>query len=661
MEDLFLPTEQLFDKVAAETELAEDPSGWPQEILQELFKQLPYIAEFEPHITMDRVDGERGYGFGHVEVSSKTEVPTSNPSGRAQAGVQSVRLPIIINGRKLSPFDILVTHDSKMLPLTESRLRQLLFRPQLFDVTAKTPGDQSLIGQLFPPYRQNYGLGGGGGTVTTGMGKTSSLLQTVLPSARRVDLHKVASEFTDELVQANFVLHKYANHNALRTLFSAQTEKVASAHTPAEVFQLQHIPAKGYAVKLANRADWDPKEMLLDRGQAVTAFGLKTVLAADTSPGVIASDVAEPAPSVELESAEADRPELIKDYGLYKVQTEDGKELVGYVFPNLLDLDGRALPIALFTNGSQAVVQGEIAGVRAGEGQSLPTGRPRGHGCFYRVLPNGKAEATIPLEVQASFAADGNAVFSANTYDGRGVEVHANQPNIEAIQLVDGAVLVPQSYSWLPLDSAEEVSLVSDPEGVAKEAALHSWANSVQLSYAGSDEVCLEGLPLAKLGADQTQFISYLDAQFLMAGLGVHPQTTLQKIAQSAISHAPVSVTVTKQLGAQGQTKEAESSKLASAWEELNIPPVLLVKEAAVIPDPMAVDTVLSVGFISPENVRMFLEALPLLDKSQEKLCELLIASRLGLREVPAQALESAIRGVETVIEGLKVLAFSQN
>ena len=41
-------------------------------------------------------------------------------------------------------------------------LRQALFRPQAFDVTSRTPGDQSMIGQLYPPYRQNYGFGGGG-------------------------------------------------------------------------------------------------------------------------------------------------------------------------------------------------------------------------------------------------------------------------------------------------------------------------------------------------------------------------------------------------------------------------------------------------------------------------------------------------------------------
>jgi hypothetical protein len=85
-----------------------------------------------------------------------------------------------------------------------------------------------------------------------------------------------------------------------------------------------------------------------------------------------------------------------------------------------------------------------------------------------------------------------------------------------------------------------------------------------------------------------------------------------------------------------------------------------LVKEAAVIPDPAAVDTVLSLGFLNPENLGTFISAIPEIDASQTKMCELLLAARLGLAEVPAPALEKAIRSTEEVLEGLKVLAFQK-
>ena len=72
----------------------------------------------------------------------------------------------------------------------------------------------------------------------------------------------------------------------------------------------------------------------------------------------------------------------------------------------------------------------------------------------------------------------------------------------------------------------------------------------------------------------------------------------------------------------------------------------------------MAVDTVLSLGFLNPENLGIFVSYLPTLDEAQKKMCELLLASRLGLRDVPAGALEKAIKAMENSIEGLKILSF---
>jgi hypothetical protein len=140
------------EKTAGEVDLPEDPNQWPQEILQELFKQVPYIADFQPHVVMQKVDSERGYGVGQVEISNQSEAQRgTDPSMLQSAGVRNVRLPIVIKEGKLQAFDLLVNDQGKTQPLTENRMRQALFRPQQFDVTSQTPGDQSMIGQLYPP------------------------------------------------------------------------------------------------------------------------------------------------------------------------------------------------------------------------------------------------------------------------------------------------------------------------------------------------------------------------------------------------------------------------------------------------------------------------------------------------------------------------------
>jgi len=82
-----------------------------------------------------------------------------------------------------------------------------------------------------------------------------------------------------------------------------------------------------------------------------------------------------------------------------------------------------------------------------------------------------------------------------------------------------------------------------------------------------------------------------------------------------------------------------------------------LVKEASILPDIQTVDSVLSLGFINPENIRTFVGKLPYLDRALNTLCELTLLSRLGLNEVSEFAASRACRSLDEVIQGLKALA----
>jgi hypothetical protein len=122
---------------------------------------------------------------------------------------------------------------------------------------------------------------------------------------------------------------------------------------------------------------------------------------------------------------------------------------------------------------------------------------------------------------------------------------------------------------------------------------------------------------------------------------------------------SPVLVPVSRHVEPLEHVKQAALEKAASIIRKMPISKQSLIKEAAWIPDPAAVDTVLALGFINPGNMTIFVKYLPELEATQSKLCELLIASRLGLREIPSDALERAIKGLEATIEGLNVIAFN--
>ena len=873
MQPLYLaPAEPMFEKNASEVTLPENANAWPNEIMQELYKQVPYIADFDPEVVMDRVDAERAYGFGHVEVKNKTELQHGASEQALQAvGIQQVRIPVIIKNRKLYPFDIIITAESKALPLTETRIRQALFRPQAFDVTSRTPGDMSMVGQLYPPYRQNYGGGGGGVGMSAGMGKESSALEqylekeagllqrasetvaresalgtrkglgaaaeniwksdkgkvlggvaaatglvaankginyalnrhrdkrlakdialevhkegsslgedavddllhrggpytdqelhalhphvgaeentkyqralhhakqthptgnhdliamrmhmngssgahlakraekcakcgslekcacvgmgkraaatipnstlpdpkdttvrrmvpklkhasvlsAILPTINVVDYTKFASALEEPGLRALYLRNKVATAPAITLLSGydpAGVDKTASALSALvrpNVVQVIKLD-RGYQVKTASTEFWQPQVRVVDRGEAVQMLGSKVVLAADMTGAVTVTEG-----DGAVDQSPESKPEIIASFGLYRVKDDKGQELVGFVFPNLLDTDGTPLPIALFSNGSATAMQESIAGEAVGKDSGLIFGPPSGYGMFVRQLPNGGVDAMVPMTIKGGYAEGGSHKLHVETYDGR--EMFAEQqPNIQSPTDVDGTCIVPETFRWMSL-GGDAVDLVEHPEqwGQAKEAS-RSFA-SVVIRSDGTNTFSLTGIPVEKLASSEKQFLHLDDAMFLLAGLGTNLDYASEKLAESVAFSAPVQVRVGRYIKT-AQDQRNDAVKIA-AIRFAGMPNLRcsLIKEAAFIPDPSAVDTVLSVGFINPENIMTFVSYLPQLDASQERLCELLVAARLGLSDVPTSPLEKSIKSLEEVLEGLKVLAFQKS
>lgn len=716
-ESLYLQQPVVTDKTAsAEATLPEDANTWPTEILQELFSQVPYIADFDPQVVMDKVDAERGYGFGHVEVQNKSEMQNSaSGEDRKQLGIQRVRVPIIIKERRLQPLDVLVTAGSKALPLTENRLRQALFRPQAFDVTGKTPGDPSMVNQLYPPNRQNNMSMGKESSIvgvaptndqfhdklekvlgltpqemaklkaqhapqipvkTAGIANASIAqpvgpgVKALLPKTEHMKVGSILAEILPTIAVSDFVavtdkledpgtwngfLKNASTHEPVKLLLSYEpdlSDKTAAALDELAPTVMQVVKeSQGYRVKMANPDAWAPRELLVDRGFIVEEFGTKVALAADTE-GSVTMTEGEGASA----SPEENRAELIAGFGYYNVQTEDGEELQGFVFPNLYDVDGKAMPMALFTDQAHATVQDAIVGERVTEGVpelAITGGPPQGHGVFVRML-NGTYEATIPFTVSAGYNSGGAQQYQAETFDGRPVMLSVQEGGqLKVPQQVDDTCIIPSDYQWLSLGESDDVALVNavDAWNAPKEAQRSLAAVTVRAG--GPNDFWLEGEPLSKVAA---QALNLDDTLFLLGALGTDLSYGAQKLAEAVYRNQPIQVKVARAIIP--ASRAAARIKEAQATLPEFIVRADLVKEAAFIQDPTAVDTVLSLGFINPENMHTFVSYLPQVEQSLSRLCELLIAARLGMSDVPVGPLEKCVRTMDEAIDGLKVLAF---
>lgn len=696
---------------AARVQMPEDPASWSVEIMQEIYRQLPFISDFDIHVNMDRVDRERGYGFGHVEVRSKMNVQPK-PEAEAQLNVRTALIPIIIREKELFPFDILVLEGGKAVPLTEYRLRQAMFRPNNFDVISDNPGVTNLADQLYPPHRQNWGAAGNGMVTEAKLAASQEKLladiqktlglkdEDVHPNVKKVkDLGKVAATnlpnsslpttagpSVRELTQGKLqktgsvldaikdTIHREdiaafdqaAAEPGVKEAFLRNSDNVLpsvlriSKFTPYEAEKVaeaafhalqpdvvQVVRARdGYTVKAASRQCWKAVEQHVDRGHVVRHFGAKIAMDVDTSGSVtLAEGVSAPA------AASGAKPAPIVQTGAYKVMDLDGKEITGTVFVNLTDYAGQKLPLSLFTNGSVSALQTDIVGVPAGELDLPRSAMPSGLGCFV----NSSNEATMPVTALGT-ASDsvGNTRILVETMEGAPLELVVARGVSAITPTENGQVMLPADFTWLPLGKSGSVSLLSSEQAMEAMGKSASADKEFYLTHT-TGVFSLRGAPTEKLAS--RDFLSIDDTLFSLVGLGLSPEFAAEKMAEAATLSAPVPLQATYDL----QVAEDASAKSTEKLSSLQLPKALLLKEAADITDPMTVDTVLSLGFINHDNLETFLTYLPQFELSQTRLCELLLAARLGAQDIDASKLERTVKTFEDVIQSLKALAFQRN
>lgn len=149
--------------------LSENADNWPQELTSELYKQLPFLSDYEVSVNLDKAEPQRGYAFGYADISNKTERPEVE---HTDAGLPHIRIPLVVQERAVKPFSVFLDGE-KVLPLSEERVREVLFNPGTFDLSTSAPKDPSLVEQLQPPNRS--GMGGGGEYKQASVEKTAAM------------------------------------------------------------------------------------------------------------------------------------------------------------------------------------------------------------------------------------------------------------------------------------------------------------------------------------------------------------------------------------------------------------------------------------------------------------------------------------------------------
>jgi len=672
----------VFEKVAVLVKLPDDEKKWGPRILSELHRQVPAMEEFHANIVLDRTDPNKGVGFGYIIAQPKVLNPLMSKA------LPKIKIPVVIKNWHLSPLDVFYDPEGRGYPLNERRVREALLRPDTFDLPSKGTeerGSPDIRNMMTPPW-ENVGQFYRGVNTQVGSGqvKTSSLLRRINGTVEHADLKKLASWVTSD--EGRGALHgdediKSVFLGALRLREQESLVKVSSA-SGFIIRQYRWDGGPDVIVKEASSDGFQPilyKIAAEQAGEQVPQQQQQQL-----SQQGQATEAPQNAVMTPMEM-ETDEFMPVGTFAVYKVVTTSNEQMTGWVFPYVLSFLMEKIPTQIFADGTNFHIGQQIAGVPLGTGSSLPSEPPQGRGMFY-IHRNGRVFGFAPIEIMGQQPSqDGSTMIMARTIlGGNDLQLQLVQGLKIPTQMDETIYGIPSDVRWLPFKQPIN-PLVSDPAQATQrtgafymqqvQAAQQQQAQAqqqqaqapkkgggkgqekkanlmVQVRMTQDGTYSLSGAPFEKLAADHTHFLDYADAEWMLALAGVDPDYTQEKIARlrviggltefPAFRHvSPPEITIEK-VGARREWAKSLKQEMQ--------------KHAASIKDPMIADSLLSLNFLSSKNINMFMAYLPQLNESTNAIVNLLVASRVGLNEIPEEACVEAMNALEKVISGVKMI-----
>jgi hypothetical protein len=660
---MFITNPLSFEKVAAAKLLDDDPEKWQGEALSELYKSHHYLGEYQVDLQVKSQDEEKGYLFGYFLITPTEALPPQSPmSGtvnrpelaqvEAQAakpgGKPALRIPVIVQDRKLSTFDVMIDAGGEFLPLTEQRVSEAMSMPGNFEVVRPPDTASDTVANEFTP-PQRTGISGGNATVTP-LNKTSSILEKVANTISSGEKDRFIGRLDDP-----GIIHALENNVA----FKSSVEKVYLAKTasgpevvqklkmwlPSSAVHFEKVSG-GFMMHSANAGAYEPEQTFIPRENS------------DLIPSEFMPRLQKEGSVLISEEGtfDADETEFskIEKVGHYVVATAEGDVTNGVVIPEVTNLEGDKVDSQLFFEvpRSRYAYQEKVAGSYVGPAtlEHLRVSDPVGEGVFVKVGSAGVEAATLPLTITNRVTVDDETSFLFESEEGKG-RIKVAEGLVRPFRMSEDTYAIPSSWEFV--STGELHPIVAEPTKAKTASSVGDLEQHLQIVHSGGLFSFRGGCGVSDLPHDNRELVKKAEAMLLLGCLGLSETYAKVKLAQAE----------RKGICDLHATRKVESfkNKMASAREiareyinKFQIPQINLIKEAAALTDEASVDSVLSLGFLTPENAAAYLESLDTFEQTVRKLAELLIAVRLGMKDVPEAAASKALSGTEVVLQGLK-------
>lgn len=657
-QDLFIQ-KMIFEKTA-DDKILTDANSWEQDIMKALYEQAPYLGQYGTLIKFIKRDDERGYAFGQIIVNSSLTIPfiISNKNGKST----------------LSSLDMF-NFEGEWHPLTSERVERILFNHQIFDRVAR-PDEEAIgtgrqIGILDQPPDS--------GREILASVAPRAILQDVLASASRDDIKSVLDEIdADEKIAAGFMDN--GTFSAIRKIAAEyikpqDEDKMINQQLPTNIIEVEKVGSK-YRITAISDSLYRPVVKELDL-ITLRKLGADALIKAASEDQVIFEMNRKPSEAFIVEDVNSGLKPIEKT-GFYNVGGKDGLVYDTVDF-SLVNTGNK-----LFTSGNEFAYQEKLAynelktnelvkqvgdiqtGLQKSEVNDAFEAKTKEKAeCNHPDKATEKAEgkqaslgdwvtfvispvgehgiATEPVKLSSMASIDERGVkLAAERADGRKITLILT-PDVKTFIEKDGVYYIP-ACDPLPLGKRitveHDIRRLDDFDKMASKTH-----NTVEVLWSGLEYVIRGMDECEKLGT--THGVTKQAARLALVNLG----TTVKEadlILKRASLHRKINVSGLNNLITEKMIKSAYRSDKAKELKQNT------VKLAAMLPTEDSVDAVLSLNFINPLNLREFIDFIPTFEQSISHLCQLLLAARMGLKEMDEYAIKTAITVLEKITTDLK-------
>ena len=669
MEDIFAPDPQF--KQGQYQKLSDNSNEWEEQIYSTLATVIPNRLGLSTTLHWQKIDDQQGYAIGSVILAGSKQ--------------GSIGIPIIIKQWHLAPMDVMMLGDDHSYPLTPDTLKEVFSGGAIATETIPRQGRDSIMGfgsdqqeATRPP------LGGGGGRYS--YSSASDLLEEAVATAYEEDIQRFRKSAMDDSVIT--ALAKNGHYAKFSKIAAKKGKKAKKATRKHSIINVQKKGVNEYSILGNPEGVFDPlmttlnrKDMCglvhnivgpgeaetnavsrVDKNQSYQISG-PSISVGSAIKDPVGKDLGQHGKIFLYEEGTSDAKPCEK-FGLYGVKDSAGVMSYGYVFTNVIDFDKKKLGIKLFVGKNASAAQSQIAGIAEPDREvELPdTEMEPGKLGTLVFIENGNALATSPFRIVSEQWMGGSRIFYVKDFFGHDAtlvmssmaESITKLEKSKSIGPVKGsAYSVPAKMKFLEMGPTKQLPV--SPADYKKHAALDHDSNPLRI-LRSNDKFVFKGPDLRKYANVNNihfdfQNLGRPEAEFILCSFGCPVEKTAAVLAKASSF---------KEMQVHGLRfpKVASEVPVDSRIQDLiNSLRCDLVKEAAVMEDAEIVDTALSLGFINPDNVNQFTHAIPNMKECLSLLSKMLVASRLGMENIPEEATQSAIQNIIRVIGGLRKLS----